>query len=96
MDEGNWVISHGLDGAKRLQRMKALAGMKRGGMALVLVSALAFFYFILWETEWKGQDAFAMAMGLSVCFYAGFSLINNSETEVKMYDLLDSVKKERG
>ncbi len=50
-------------------------------------------WFIFFELPEKPADAFMLAVALSVCFAAGFSLLNSMETEVKLLKIVGELKK---
>lgn len=93
MNEKEWIEKYGVSAEDRERKIRICSRIRTWGLVFIVFTLLAMLWFIFFELPEKPADAFMLAVALSVCFAAGFSLLNSMETEVKLLKIVGELKK---
>ena len=93
MNERDWIDKFCGSAEDRERKIRICSRIKTWGLVFILFTLLAMLWFIFFDMPEKPADAFILAVALSVCFAAGFSLMNSMEMEVKLLRIVGELKK---
>jgi hypothetical protein len=93
MAENNWLGKCGQDAESRAKRIRMCRRIKAWGQFFIFSILAATIYVIFLEQPQSSSDAFLFAIAFGVCFSAGFTLLTSMETEIKLLQLVDELKK---